>query len=119
MNKKDIFTTLTFLLVISCQIELYGQYTTPPYEIDNIKEVLKKEDFSSLSVLLKSNRFTIIKSNLNYNRGLQYVIAEIECEKIIPAIKSKYSYGSYDFFERLSIYYIDDDDYKRLSISIS
>ncbi len=119
MNKQAAFTILTFFWGITCQIVLYGQYTTPTYEIDNIKEVLKKEDFNSLSVLLKSNRFTIIKSNLNYNRGSQYVIAEIECEKTIPAIKSKYSYGSEDNFERLSIYYTDDDDYKRLSISIS
>jgi clan AA aspartic protease (TIGR02281 family) len=94
--------------------------STPPYEIDDIKEALKKEDFNSLSILLKSNDFKVTMSNLNYNRGSQYVIAEIECEKSILGIKSKFNPNFSSAVKTLKIRYTEDNDfgYKTLDISI-
>lgn len=117
---RYILTISLTILGFTILNESFGQeYTTSIYEIENIKEAIKKEDFNSLSILLKDNRFTITKSNFNFSRGSQYIIAEIECEKKIPEIKSKTSYNGSDNFETLSIYFKEDDDYKELTITRS
>ena len=117
---RYILTTSLTILGFTILNESFGQlYTTSTYEIENIKEAIKKEDFNSLSILLKDNRFTITKSNFNFSRGSQYIIAEIECEKKIPEIQSNYSYSGSDYFEILSIYFKEDDNYKELWITRS
>jgi clan AA aspartic protease (TIGR02281 family) len=118
MKKIIISILMTFSNLFICQNLIHAQYYTPPHDIENIIAVLKKEDFNSLNVLLESLGFTITKSNLNYSKGSEYVIAEIECERKILPIYSKYTDAYKDNYEKLSISYTDDsDNYKRLYLT--
>lgn len=119
MHMKFLFIHFYLFSLFLCNQNLQGQQPTSPRDIQDIKELVKKEDFESLSRFLKANDIMIVKSNLNYNHGSYYVIADIECEKKLSSYKSKP--GKYheeiENIEKINIEYHEEDDYKKLKIS--
>lgn len=111
------FATL-ILFLTCCYNSSFAQQPTTQKDLSDLKELIIKEDFENLSKFLRTNNLTIIKSDLNYSHGNYYVIAEIECEKKLPTIKSKKAeYLDIENVEKLSIKFIEKDDYKELEIN--
>lgn len=115
MLQKIFITIFLTLMFVLCD-KLIAQYPTSPKDINDIKELLKNEDFGNLNKLLKANEFTITKSNLNYSHGSFYVIAEIDCEKNLGVIKSKKSFSEIENIEKLSLEFYEYDAEKMLTI---
>lgn len=119
MHKNFLLIYFYIVSLFLCNQNLLGQQPTSPSDIQDIKELVKKEDFESLSRFLTANDIKIIKSNLNYNHGSYYVIADIECEKKLPSYKSKPGkyHDEIENIEKIIIEYHEEDDYKKLTIS--
>ena len=64
MYSKFLITAFVFFL-FAIPNKLRAQIPTLPEDITSIKELVKKEDFESLSKYLKANDFTILKSSFN------------------------------------------------------
>ncbi|MFI5185441.1 MAG: TIGR02281 family clan AA aspartic protease [Chitinophagales bacterium] len=115
--RKAIFIIVSIFMSAHCD-KLKAQQPLSPYDINDLKDIVKKEDFDNLSKFLKANDFVIKKSNLNYNHGSYYVIAEIECERKLPPLSSKRgSFLDVENKEQLTINFHEYDDFKQLTIS--
>jgi len=95
----------------------YAQFLLTPLENDeDIIELIKKEDFSSLSKILNSEDFTATKQDYNYDHGTYRVIADLELTKNLGAIvrAAPLSDIPYTADEHLNINYSDYGTYKHL-----
>jgi hypothetical protein len=115
--KKTSIVFITILLTLNA----YSQFIASPTGDDNsIIELVKKEDFSSLSIVLNNEGFKATTQNYNYDGGTNRVIADLFISRNLGSIYRQLTYmGSdlshwIDVSEDISINYIDEGNCKRL-----